>query len=126
MSPIKNIREYPVARSYTRFSYLRDLSFTYEGHGQEVPLPAPDLSARGMFIHTTLCLPEGAVLRVRFRLFRSHYEVKARGEVRYSLPGVGVGVEFVEISPEAQQAIEEELGSDEVTPPTPPNDGGGA
>jgi hypothetical protein len=35
--------------------------------------------------------------------------VKARAEVRYCLAGVGVGVEFIDISPEAQRAISEEM-----------------
>ena len=116
MSP-KKVREHPGVRSFTRFSYMRDLSITYEGHGQEVHLQAPELSSKGMFIHTTLSFPEGAIIKVRFRLFRSNYEVHARGEVRYCLAGVGVGVEFVEISPEAQRAIEEELGIADVVPP---------
>jgi hypothetical protein len=35
--------------------------------------------------------------------------LKIRGEVRYCLPGVGVGVEFIDISPEARHAIDEEM-----------------
>ena len=52
---------------------------------------------------------QGAVLCVEFRLTRSDVLVRARAEVRYCLPGVGVGVEFVDISPDAQRAIEEEM-----------------
>jgi hypothetical protein len=40
---------------------------------------------------------------------RNRNEVQARGEVRYCLTGVGIGVEFVGISPEYVQAIEEEV-----------------
>jgi len=47
-------------------------------------------------------------LCIEFRLTRLDVLVKARGEVRYCLPGVGVGVEFIDISPDAQRAIEEE------------------
>jgi hypothetical protein len=62
-----------------------------------------------MFIQTGRHFPEGAVLKVRFRLVRSRYEVHARAEVRYCLPGVGIGVEFVDISAEDRLAIENEL-----------------
>jgi PilZ domain-containing protein len=99
-----------VPRSFYRYKYITDLSITYEGHGGEVRLHTPDISSQGMFIHTSIVVPEGAVILVKFRLRRTNFEVRARSEVRYSLPGVGVGVEFVDISPEARQAIEEELG----------------
>src|SRR2546427_2245063 len=53
--------------------------------------------------------PEGAVLNLRFRLARSDFVVNTRCEVRYCLPGVGIGVEFVQIPPEAVRAIEREI-----------------
>jgi hypothetical protein len=93
-------------RYYAHFS---ELSFNYEGEVEEVPIRPPDISVQGMFIQTARHFSEGAVLKVRFRLARSHYEVHARAEVRYCLPGVGIGVEFVEISEEARNAIANEL-----------------
>lgn len=92
-----------------RTSSLRDLSVTYEGHSEAVATHPPDLSTRGMFINTGRVFPEGAVLNVRFRLALSNAEIHARAEVRYCLAGVGVGVEFVEISAEAARAIEREI-----------------
>jgi hypothetical protein len=62
-----------------------------------------------MFINTTRNFPVGAVLAVRFKLARSGVEIQARAEVRYCLAGVGVGVEFTEISAEFVQAIEAEI-----------------
>ncbi len=98
-----------LSRVHERYALYRDLTIVYEGHGQEISLRVPDLSQRGMFINTPQEFPEGAVLRVRFRLSGTGEEVSARGEVRYCLAGVGIGLEFVEISAEAEQAIEEEL-----------------
>jgi hypothetical protein len=46
---------------------------------------------------------------LRFRLARTAVLIEARGEVRYCLKGVGVGVEFVDVSPEITSAIEEEI-----------------
>ena len=96
-------------RSAKRFSSLRDLSVTYEGHSEDVVTRPPDISARGMFINTSRVFPEGAVLNVRFRLAISGEEVQTRAEVRYCLPGVGLGVEFVDISRESIRAIEREI-----------------
>lgn len=100
-------------RYYAHFS---ELSFSYEGNVEEVPIRPPDVSAQGMFIQTARHFPEGAVLKVRFRLARSRYEVHARAEVRYCLSGMGVGVEFVEISAQARNAIENELRDAELAP----------
>jgi hypothetical protein len=56
------------------------------------------------------------VLCVEFRLSRPDFLVKIRGEVRYCLPGVGVGVEFIDISPDAERAIEEEMSAHDGVP----------
>lgn len=101
------------------YAYVRSLSVIYEGSPEDITLRAPDISPKGMFINTPNHLPEGAVLRVSFQLPRSNFEIQARCEVRYCLPGVGIGVEFVEISPEAQRAIEDEIKTNEFsTKPT--------
>jgi hypothetical protein len=63
-----------------------------------------------MFINTTRTFPQGAVLNVYFRLTRTQVEIHTRCEVRYCLPGVGVGVEFVQLTPEVLAHIEEEIG----------------
>lgn len=105
-------------RQAKRYSaHYRELAIIYEGREEEISVRPPDLSTRGMFIQTSRHFPEGAVLRVRFQLARSQYEVTARAEVRYCLHGVGIGIEFVEISPEAQRAIQEEIRSEDVPDP---------
>ncbi len=108
-SPIPN-------RQFERYTSYRDLAVSYEGYSEEIPVRIPDISIYGMFINTPHQFPNGAVLNVKFTLTRSNYEVVTRSEVRYCLPGVGVGVEFIEISPEAQKAIEEELRVAEFMP----------
>jgi hypothetical protein len=100
----------PIPRSSKRFSHITGLSITHEGFGSEIQIQTPDVSANGMFIHTAVRFPEGSVIRVNFRLQRSQFEVKTRAEVRYCLPGVGIGVEFIGISDEAARAIGEEIG----------------
>lgn len=104
----------PARRRDDRHSYLSELSVIYEGFAEDITVRPPDLSPSGMFINTKEEYPEGAVLKVRFRLSRSGFVVETRAEVRYCLKGVGVGVEFFGITPEAARAIEEEVG--EVAP----------
>jgi PilZ domain len=109
MSPVDNDKSWNASRVAPRVSSLRDLSVTYEGHSEDVALKPPDISTRGMFINTIRNFPEGAVLNVQFRLGHSGAQISTRAEVRYCLAGVGVGVEFVDISAEALKAIEDEV-----------------
>jgi PilZ domain len=97
------------ARLHPRIHSLREISIEYEGYSEPVNTRPPDISIHGMFINTTRKLPEGAVLNLRFRLDLTDAEIHTRCEVRYFLPGVGVGVEFVGISPEAIHSIQEEI-----------------
>ena len=115
-SPLANVSTAErQARRYS--SHYRELFITYEGFSEEIPLRPPDLSVQGMFIQIARRFPEGAVLKIRFRLARFLYEVTARGEVRYCLSGVSIGIEFVEISAEARRAIKEELRDAELSIP---------
>ena len=109
MNSLRNGKVYEATRCAPRLPQLRDLRMQYEGSGETIPLRPPDISPQGMFINTSTHFPEGAIVNLRFRLTRSNVEVQTRGEVRYCLPGIGIGVEFVGIRPEAARAIEKEV-----------------
>ncbi len=111
MSPRRDGKSRPSTRETERYPHLRELSLTYEGRSEQIAVRPPDISPRGMFVNTANHFPEGAVLKLRFRLTGTNVEVETRCEVRYCLPGVGIGVEFVGIAPEAVQAIEREIRS---------------
>jgi PilZ domain-containing protein len=109
MSSESGGKKWSSTRGAQRVSSLCDLSVSYEGYSEEIQTRPPDISTRGMFINTNRGFPEGAVLNVQFRLALTGAEVRTRCEVRYCLPGVGVGVEFVDISPDGVEAIEKEI-----------------
>ncbi len=96
-------------RESQRYQLPSDLSVVYEGETAEVPVHPADLSTRGMFIPTPRELPIGSVLKVSFRLKRTGVRINVRAEVRHCVAGVGVGVEFLELSPEALNAIQREI-----------------
>jgi PilZ domain len=96
-------------REWSRYCSLRDLSLRYEGQSESVAVHPPDLSPKGMFINTPVHFPEGSVLKVSFRLARSNHRIETRCEVRYCMPGLGVGVEFIGIAPRDQKAISDEI-----------------
>jgi hypothetical protein len=104
-----NGKNFSGQRLAPRISAIRDLSVDYEGYSESIATRPPDISTRGMFINTSRTFPEGAVLNVQFSLAFSGVEIRSRAEVRYCLAGVGVGVEFVEISPESVAAIQKEI-----------------
>ena len=100
---------YSAPRRDPRLAHLREIHITYEGAENRISVHPPDISPRGMFVNTVVHFPEGAVVNLRFRLSLSNVEIQTRGEVRYCLPGIGIGVEFIDIRPEAIRAIEKEL-----------------
>jgi hypothetical protein len=97
------------ARRETRIQFLSDVELEYEGSDCKILYRPPDLSPHGMFVNTSTHLPEGAIVNLRFRLTRSNVQVQTRSEVRYCLPGIGIGVEFIGLGAEAVRAIEKEL-----------------
>ena len=109
MKRLKKSKDFGAARRELRLPQLLELRMNYEGNGENIPLRPPDISLHGMFVNTSTHFPEGAIVILRFRLTRSNAEVQTRGEVRYCLPGIGIGVEFVGIRPEAIRAIEREI-----------------
>ena len=102
-------KTYTATRQDVRYPQLSELSMNYEGQTEEIAVRPPDLSPNGMFVNTHKDLPQGAVLKLKFRLARTGVPVQLRCEVRYCLPGVGVGVQFIDISPDALAAIKEEI-----------------
>jgi hypothetical protein len=102
------MKEYE-SREVKRYELPSELSVVYEGVAEEIPIRPADLSTRGMFIHSAKPFPEGSILKVRFRLCRVDFVVNVRAEVRHCVPGIGFGVEFMALEPEALLAIEQEL-----------------
>jgi hypothetical protein len=109
MSAKKELSLSNPVRQHKRVSYPPRLSVRYEGRDVDVRLSGPDISVQGMFINTPALFQEGAVLKVTFQLPRQGSTVVARCEVRYCLPGVGIGVEFINLCADDLNAIEQEI-----------------
>jgi hypothetical protein len=109
MTAVKMKKDWGTARKALRIHSIRQIAVQYEGTEERIISRVPDVSTTGMFINTTRNYAEGAVLNLSFCLTLSGLEVQARGEVRYSLPGVGVGVQFVDLAESAIHSIEREI-----------------
>ncbi len=82
------------------------LKITYDGCSEWVDVRSPDLSTKGLFINTPHAFRKGERLKLRFEL-QTGTRIQTVGEVRYCLPGIGVGVEFVHLDELARVAIQE-------------------
>ena len=109
MTAVKIKKDWDTARLALRIHSIRQIAVQYEGTEERIISRVPDVSTTGMFINTSRQYAEGAVLNLSFCLALSGLEVQARGEVRYSLPGVGVGVQLVDIAENAINSIEREI-----------------
>jgi hypothetical protein len=98
-------------RRSPRHQHFSELSVTYEGRSEPLRIHPPNISVKGMFIHTRVDFPEGSILKLAFRLARTGAKIVTRCEVRYCLAGVGVGVEFINLPPQGVRAIETEIGA---------------
>jgi len=117
MKAVAKLGVAPPLRGSTRVHSLREITVSYEGRDEQIFIRPPDLSTTGMFINTGHKFAEGTVLNVRFKLELTGAEVRTRGEVRYCLPGVGIGVEFVGISEDAVHIIEREVALNQAAMP---------
>jgi hypothetical protein len=102
-------KDWETARLALRIHSIRQIAVQYEGTEERIISRVPDVSTTGMFINTSRTYAEGAVLNLSFCLELSGLEVHTRGEVRYSLPGVGVGVQFIDIAENAIHSIKQEI-----------------
>jgi|SRR5882724_2809670 len=75
-----------------------------EGAGTRIIARTSDLSASGVFIHSKLCCEAGSILRLKFSVTST--QIDTIGEVCYSIPHIGMGVRFLDLKPEYDDAIE--------------------
>ncbi len=75
------------------------------GDGQTLAL-VKDISIGGMFIETRQAPPNGTQIQLRFNLEPDAPIVIALAHVTYIVESKGMGVQFVEISPEDQRRIQ--------------------
>ncbi len=73
------------------------------------PRRSADLSVGGMFIETIAAFPRDTVLKLKFKLDNESAPIVVQARVLYVANGIGVGVEFTDLSPEDRARIERML-----------------
>jgi hypothetical protein len=95
-------------RSAERLSFLCECRIEYDGATSgSITARISDLSDGGAFIDTMTWLPVGSRLNLRFRLLTT--EVSVGCEVRFFMPMIGMGVKFLNLSPEGLSLIQQVL-----------------
>ena len=90
-------------RSAKRISYLCEVE--WEGNGMSrVNTRVNDLSVSGAFIDSMTCFAVGSTVRMKFRI--RDVVISTNAEVRYAMPQIGMGVRFLDLTPEHIAALE--------------------
>ena len=102
-------------REARRISYLCEVECEAIGINR-ITTRITDLSTTGAFIDSMTCFTQGTILRIRFRI--KDIPIEADCEVRYSMPQMGMGVHFLNLTPHHLAALEHLIeGKPLVLPP---------
>lgn len=91
-----NRRQFPRAALVTQIQCEGCMALAY----------SRDVSAGGMFVETTVPCEKGARVELRFHLNDGGPVILAKAEVKYLVPKLGMGVEFVDLSPSDRERLE--------------------
>jgi hypothetical protein len=94
-------------RSAPRYAYIAHAELTDEGRSTRLKARVSDLSLTGCYLDMIHPLPVGTNIVLRITDDSGSFE--ARGKVVYAVPTLGVGVTFVEPSPDLLARIERSL-----------------
>jgi len=93
-------------RANKRVSYPCEVECSGVGVGMSPLNPRiSDLSITGAFVDSMVTLPAGTKVRMKFSL--PSLVVNCLGEVVHDMPQFGMGVRFLDLTPEQRLAIEE-------------------
>lgn len=65
-----------------------------------------DVSAGGLFVNTKSPLPLDSLVRIAFSLAAGSPAISCNGLVVYSMQGLGMGIQFADLSEESRTALE--------------------
>ena len=101
-------------RTAKRVGYICEVDCTGAGMNR-LATRITDLSTTGAFIDSMTCYASGTVLHLKFRI--KEMLVEADCEVRYSMPQMGMGVQFINLQPEYVAIIEHLIDGKPLAPP---------
>jgi hypothetical protein len=97
----------PKSRRYPRVGLPKGMLVAWQGGGERIVSRVSTLGLGGLFILTPEPPPVGEVVKLIFEV--PDGEVHARGVVRDSLPGKGMGVAFTSMGQDARARLQQLL-----------------
>lgn len=96
-----------------RRSHKRDnraLEVRCEAFGLDEIFVSRDVSTGGLFLKTPNPLVPGSQVELSFSVNPEGPEIECSGRVVYSLPGVGMGIQFIDAKGEIEMALSRTIG----------------
>jgi tetratricopeptide (TPR) repeat protein len=97
----------PENRNYPRLKAPKEFLVVWKSTGQEFVSRAENIGLGGLFLYTAKPLSVNSVIELVFKLAGG--SVHARAAVRRSIPGKGMGVQFVKMLPEDRARLNQFL-----------------
>lgn len=94
-------------RSAVRKPVIASAQVVEAGSGARLRARSCDLVVQGCYIDTINPFPAGTLVRIR--LEKEGAKVDSKGKVVYRLPGLGMGIAFLDLTPENQRVLEQWL-----------------
>ena len=93
-------------RRHPRLGYGKEVWIGQDGIFSRTNERVTNISCGGVFIETAQSFSKSTVLSLRFKVGDAKDFISCTAIVRNTRPGVGLGVEFLDLSPEARSDLE--------------------
>ena len=94
-------------RRHTRYKTVLPVEIGREGQSFGVRGETTDVSTSGFYYSTMMQMPVGTMMNVK--VWFDDTSLTCKAVVRTADPGVGNGIEFVDLDPKSQEALEQFL-----------------
>lgn len=103
-------------RKHRRTTFSTEVWLGQDGIFTRTRVVLRDLSEAGAFLETSQKFPVGSILNVQFMLPEISYPISSTVAVRHLGGDAGLGVEFLDISPEARHIVSGFLAREAAAP----------
>ncbi len=93
----------PERRSVPRYPFVTTVVVTELSSGTRLPGRTSELGLNGFYIDTLEPFPVGTLVRIR--IFKDQEVFESPGRVLYSHPRIGMGILFVDSTPDQQSVL---------------------
>lgn len=97
----------PERRAVPRYIYIAHAELADAGRSTRLKVRISDISTKGCYVDMIHPLPEGT--EIVLDIADSLGAIQAKGRIVYSLPQLGAGVAFLDLTPETAAQIERTL-----------------